>query len=112
MKYTQNSSETYEKNECKKLKKNQNRSGRLILHKQIIKILKAGLPATKKKAFSMRNLILGLILAFLGKNTALRAASTLIRVWEIRFSEQNFYFTSIYMLIRDRKNEGKFFFAY
>jgi hypothetical protein len=36
-------------------------------------------------------------------------AAPLIRVWGIRFSEQNFYFTSIYMLTRDRKNEGKFF---
>jgi hypothetical protein len=73
--------------------------------------IKAGLGSarTKKLAFSMRNPVLGRILAFLGKNTALRARSTLTRVWGIRFSEQNFYSTSIYMLTRDRKNEGKFF---
>jgi hypothetical protein len=68
-----------------------------------------GYQLRKKVSIFHEKPCLGLILAFLDKNTALRAVSILIRVWGIRFSEQNFYFTSIYMLTRDRKNEGIFF---
>ena len=44
-------------------------------------------------------------LKFFGKNTAPGLPEPLILVWRTRFSEQNCYFTLIYMLIRDRKNE-------
>jgi hypothetical protein len=72
-------------------------------------MIKSGLPAagtkkiSKKAAFSMRNPVFGLILAILGINTASGLAAPLIRVWRTRISEQNFYFTLIYMLIGDRK---------
>jgi hypothetical protein len=58
----------------------------------------------------MRTPVLGIILAFLGKNTAPGLPDSLIRVRGTRISEQNFYFTSIYMLTGDRKNDEKKFF--
>jgi hypothetical protein len=75
------------------------------------KTSKAGLPAAgrkkncKKVAISVRNPVLGLSLAFLGKITTLRAPITPNSVWRTRISEQNFYFTSIYMLNGDQKSE-------
>jgi hypothetical protein len=58
----------------------------------------------------MRNPVLGRILAFLGKNTALRVGSTTNLGMGNPVLRTEFYFTSIYMLTRDQKNEGNFCF--
>jgi hypothetical protein len=45
-------------------------------------------------------------LTFLAKILPSGLAAPLIRVWGTRFSEQNFYFTPIYVLNGDQKSEG------
>jgi hypothetical protein len=60
---------------------------------------------SKKLSFSMRNPVLNLILVIFRKTLPFGLPGLLIRAWRTRISEQNFYFTSIYMLTGDRKHE-------
>jgi hypothetical protein len=77
-------------------------------HAFIFNSFKTGSSAagTKKVTIFMRNSVLGLYLTFFGKKLPFGPLDSLIRVWRTRISEQNFCFTSIYMLTRGQKSEG------
>ena len=53
----------------------------------------------------MRNPVLGLIWHFLAKILPSELPEPLIRIWRTRIFEQNFCFTSIYMLTGDQKSK-------